>query len=262
MLLLERFSEYDKLAKELTKVGFNWYKEELTTVLPNARKQSNISNLIEYTFPKLGIRQSKEWTASIPHLQKSAIVFNWKLLRKDSPNLDIDHAFSASYVEDPFVAKVSKNKNSADIKVTVYCYNTRVEFIEPGFDWNSFYQQLLRLIRHELEHQAQHLRRYGQRLHYYDEKENTEQRHRVFSISGFDTANERTVFYFSKIVSEVEAELKSVWFMSKKAKKPFKDVVKSHLKSFSFLSDDDRNQILKNWEEYRKRYFPYMPSLE
>ena len=136
-------------------------------------------------------------------------------------------------------------------------------------DWNLFYLDLLHIVGHEYYHILQ--RHFGQKWVSYDA--NKEDGIRSSLVKDYDSlksghaGTEEFIKYNTELASEIEAELKSYWFLTTKLKKTkryredtrgeiFLDWTLQYLKLF--LNDQDAHYILNTWRQYAKIYFPYI----
>ena len=254
MLLQERVSAYDVLARQLANKGFRYYKKYLTST-----KDLLTFFTVRYVFPAAGV--PKDWKGPKYHIEndnilKSRIRFNvFPIIRLPDGRL---YSFNGTYIRD-----------DGEISIKLIVENFKESFI--AIDWQEFYYDLLGVIRHELEHQVQYYREHGIPVFKSDfEDDKSMRKNRYYSSS--DKAHEiyskfgksdktRQVLYYTELASEIEAELKNHYLISKKTKKPFRDVAKKWLNDLK-LSSKQVDYVLEKWEEYRKKHFSYMPSLK
>ena len=167
-------------------------------------------------------------------------------------------------------SRYAKVRYQPDILVNVDTSREQLhQFKKSDFKWDLLYFKILRVVRHELEHQAQYLRLYGNKIEKYDTVANDIAR-KAFWDENYDSKalnfsfkTAPAVHYSTELASEVEAELKAYYLLHKKTKKSFKKVIEDAL--LFKLGDSAKKEIeyvLKKWEEYRKKHFKYMPSLE
>ena len=282
MLLTERVNIYDKLAKALTKKGFDLYRDYIANN-DNFNKTSDSAGIVRYIFPKKGVGSYKDVVNS-DRILNCSIDFT---IEKTSPYIKIFNAMrkrqSEEYIPTAgykthgsyiypknFLAGYENEKENPDIVIKLVVKNFK-EFHKEDFKWNKFYFDILHTVRHELEHQAQYLREAGIPIHHFDMPWDVTVRtsgsykrgHEARELeSHFGTVDKNSqILYNTVLSSEVEAELKAYYLLYKKTKKPLKDVIKTQLKKYD-LDSGEINYVLDKWEQYRKWNFKYMPSLK
>ena len=263
MLLTERFNVYDKLAKKLAKDSFAHYKSYLEDF--EAVNDDAVTNLYSYSRKTFPI-----FYYSFPvvgsNFEDDALESKLQCIIEMSPGLfssENKYAFNGLYNPNAdYFNKKHDTKIAPDITVELHISDFE-QFEYYDFDWNKFYFELLHVIRHELEHQVQHLRKEGIPVAHFDFDRDELTR----TTLGYQTddAMSSQAQYFAKLPSEVEAELKAHYFISKKTKEPLKTIVRKRLVDLGEFMDfkkSDIDYIITKWEEYRKKYFKYMPSLK
>ena len=253
MLLTERFSEYDKLAKKLASRGFAFYKEVLT-----GKEGYNIKATFKdtYQFPIKGLLMDK-YPVALHDISKCVIKFS--LMYNFTKNISDMYYFNGSY---------SSNANHLFIILNILGFDKML--FKQNFNWQEFYFKLLRTIRHELEHQVQYFREGGIPVHHYDTDKDAEIRKSKFfksqdSVEHIIKTTGRLpkiqARYTTLLPSEVEAQLKSIYLISKKTKKSMHEVLVPVLLDYELPYWDVR-YVIDVWEEYRKKHFSYMPPLD
>ena len=249
MLLTERVSVYDNLAKELAKVGFQNYKNKLFY----GRGFIQVPYEFYYKFPVKGMPTNHNFKDL-----DSKISFS--IQRGRSFDTEYDYYFNGDY-----------SSTTNNINIVLVPLNPNSSIFEKDFDWQEFYFHLLQTIRHELEHQVQYLRADGIPVHYYDTEKDADNRKyglfrnqisRIYATDIIGRPPKIQALYTTQLASEVEAQLKSFYLIYKKNKRQsMNKLLIQALKRYDFDADDSA-YVISEWEKYRKAYFPYMPSLK
>lgn len=239
-LILERVSVYDVLASKLNRKCFEDIKAHFDSILDYVDEEGfSLGTIFEYPFefPRTG----------------------WG--KKELP----EKGFSVTLEISDYTGHATTNEYGFGVNGLAVNNGIQLDFVVndldyflDNVDWQEVYRDLLQIIRHELEHLAQFYREDGIPIHYYDADQDYEKREssayeRQAHSLGFD----KHVLYATELSSEIEAELKSMYFISKKTKEPVVAIATKKLKQMN-ISDRGIAYILKKWGEYAKKHFPYI----
>ena len=266
MLLTERVTIYDVLARNIASAGFHKYKRILT-----AKDSIDLRATFRYyyEFPVKGIKDNNVYV-TLDELLDSRVLF--RIQYDNEPTRPgIVYFFYVHYYKDTkFIGTDTLHKENPDITIILYLFDDDPINFKTNFDWQKFYFQLLQAVRHELEHQAQYLRSEGVPLHHFDfykdekmreDEEYLSQVNKDFVKDIIGKTPKNQALYATILASEVEAELKSFYLVYRKTKKKsMYNLLVPTLIDFG-LDTNDINYVIGEWEKYRKKYFKYMPSL-
>ena len=114
--------------------------------------------------------------------------------------------------------------------------------------WERIYNDLIEIIRHEIEHQTQAgiNVKPGKQL-------------ALDTIERAKAETSKSFVDYLNLDKEIDANLQGLYLRAKKEKKPFKDVVNNYLKDYVKLSDSDIEIVKNEWNKRLKALS--LPSL-
>ena len=256
-LLIERYSQYDILTSKIIKDLFSFTKEKfqfLNNVDENDENlkkdlftEQNLYFFKKYEFPKLGLKDRK------PTVQIQFVIsYNPNAaIKKDRVSWINKYGYAILGEFLPFVKRL--DGGHIDLHFVVANFN----HFQSVLNWQAVYFRLLTILRHEIEHVIQFTRSMALPVHHFDlEAEIINRKKEVEFLKTNKDAN-KVVRYLTIFLSEIEAELKALYFISKKKKVSLSSEINDRLDSLN-LNKKDQKIIKTAWRNYAKKYFPYL----
>lgn len=242
-LIQERVSPYDVLARKLTNKCLSIVKDYITGDLEYNEDNYNflggISFEIAYRFPSRGLSKGIDMLLDF-HINPP------------------DRKFRG-----PFYVSGAAEEEILDIVLQIKDVSKGGIFGSTDLDVSllkDIYYDLLHIIRHELEHQAQDHRSRSNSIpiqHYNQFSDRLKRiRHSHQEAPGLK-GRSKQIRYNTELDSEIEAELKSYYLMSKKTGIPMEKLIKKFFNSI-YVNNKDIGYVLDKWRKYAKEHFPYM----